>query len=221
MSLFAELKRRRVVRAALVYLVVAWAVIQIADVIAPRVALPDWTVTFVIIMAGLGFPIALVLAWLYDLNPDPARPASSVPVNPRAVAYLGIGILIALAGFAAYVMLDSEKQTSNSAEDASASIAVLPFVNLSADAEQEYFSDGLTEELLSALAQVPALRVAARTSSFAFKDKNVPIADIARTLNVTTVLEGSVRKAGDRVRITAQLINASNGYHLWSQTFDR
>ena len=224
MSFIEELKRRRVFRAAILYLVVAWAVIEASDLIVPRLGLPDWTVTFIIVVAGLGFPIALVLAWLYDLRPDPARAPAGHSDNRRALAYLGIGIVIAVIGFAAYSSRDQgeEPAPAASATDAAvASIAVLPFVNMSADPNQEYFSDGLTEELLNALAQVRALRVAARTSSFSFKGKNLPIAEIARTLNVKTVLEGSVRKEGNRVRITAQLINAADGYHLWSQTFDR
>ena len=222
MGLFSELKRRRVYRAGAVYLVVAWAVIQAADLIMPRVGLPDWAVTFVIVAAGLGFPIALVLSWLYDIRPADADTPSGAPRNARAFGYLGVGILIALIGFAAYTgYRRSPSGKSQPAEVAVASIAVLPFVNMSADREQEYFSDGLTEELLNALAQVSSLRVAARTSSFSFKGKNLPVAQIARALNVRTVLEGSVRKSNNRVRITAQLINASDGYHLWSQTFDR
>ena len=224
MKVFAELKRRRVFRAGLLYVVVAWAVIQAADIILPRLGVPDWAVTFVIVAAGLGLPIALVLAWLYDINPDPAHAAAGHAGSRRVFAFLGIGLLIGLVGFAAYVKYErgSEAATPSDGDvvDA-ASIAVLPFVNMSADPEQEYFSDGLTEELLNALAQVSALRVAARTSSFSFKGKNLPVAEIARALNVRTVLEGSVRKANNRVRITAQLINASDGYHIWSQTFDR
>lgn len=225
MKFIAELKRRRVFRAGLVYVIVAWAVIQAADIILPRLGVPDWAVTFVIVAAGLGLPIALVLAWLYDINPDPARAGTATPESRRAYGYLGVGILIALVGFAGYAGYERapKKTVAASASDVvdAASIAVLPFVNMSADPEQEYFSDGLTEELLNALSQVSALRVAARTSSFSFKGKNLPVAEIARTLKVRTVLEGSVRKANNRVRITAQLINASDGYHLWSQTFDR
>jgi TolB-like protein len=208
-----------------VYVVVAWGVLQASDLIAPRVGLPDWTVTFVIVIAALGLPIALVLAWLYDIHPDAARAPAGDTNNRRALAYLGIGIVIALVGFAAYSRYDRSAPqappASTAADPNVASIAVLPFVNMSADPNQEYFSDGLTEELLNALAQVRALRVAARTSSFSFKGKNLPVAEIARALNVKTVLEGSVRKAGNRVRITAQLINASDGFHIWSQTFDR
>jgi TolB-like protein/Tfp pilus assembly protein PilF len=223
MTFIEELKRRRVFRAGLVYVVAAWAVIQAADIILPRLGLPDWTVTFIIVTAGLGLPIALVLAWLYDINPDPARSDASRPVPRRAYAYLATGVLVGLVGFAAYASYErvpAARKVANDDVDP-ASIAVLPFVNMSADPEQEYFSDGLTEELLNALSQVQALRVAARTSSFSFKGKNLPVAEIARTLKVRTVLEGSVRKANNRVRITAQLINASDGYHLWSQTFDR
>ena len=224
MSLFAELKRRRVFRVAIVYGVVAWFIIQVADTIVPRLGLPDWSVTLIILLAGLGLPLTMVLAWFFDVSPDgvqrtepasaPATPASA---SARAAGYIGLGMVIALVSFAAYSKWPRGEQT----ETALDSIAVLPFVNMSSDPEQEYFSDGLTEELLNALAQVTELRVAARTSSFSFKGKNVPVADIARTLNVATVLEGSVRRDGNKVRITAQLINASNGYHLWSEAYDR
>ncbi len=224
MGFLSELKRRRVYRAALVYLVVAWAVIQAADLIMPRVGLPDWAVTFVIVVAGLGFPIALVLSWLYDIRPTDPPARSGATRNGRALGYFGIGILIAFVGFAGYSRYQRSADPDVApagADPGVASIAVLPFVNMSADKEQEYFSDGLTEELLNALAQVSSLRVAARTSSFSFKGKNLPVAEIARALNVKTVLEGSVRKSNNRVRITAQLINAADGYHLWSQTYDR
>jgi TolB-like protein/Tfp pilus assembly protein PilF len=219
MSLFTELKRRRVFRAVTVYAVVAWAMIEVADVVAPHIGLPSWAVTLVIFLAAIGLPIVLVLAWLYDVSPEGVKRSPTPTSASRPVLYLGIGILIAAVGLAAIVTRGKDEPAE--APAAPESIAVLPFVNMSADPEQEYFSDGLTEELLNALAQIPTLHVAARTSSFAFKGKNVPVADVAKALNVRTVLEGSVRKAGNQVRITAQLINAEDGYHLWSQQFDR
>jgi TolB-like protein/Tfp pilus assembly protein PilF len=158
---------------------------------------------------------------VYDVSPEGVKRSPTPASASTPLLYLAIGSLIAAVGLAALATRGRPDKPSEAPAGTTASIAVLPFVNLSADPEQEYFSDGLTEELLNALAQIPGLHVAARTSSFAFKGKNVPVADVAQALNVRTVLEGSVRKAGNRVRITAQLINAENGYHLWSQQFDR
>jgi adenylate cyclase len=193
---FNELKRRSVIKVAIVYGAVAWVVIQIADSTFSSLNLPDWAETFVIVIAGIGFPIALVLAWAFDLTPNGVirTPAEN----------------------------DSEAVVKAAPSDVDdKSIAVLPFVNMSADQETEYFSDGVSEEILNVLVAIPELRVAARTSSFSFKGQNVDIRKIAGALNVANVLEGSVRKAGDQLRITAQLIEAESGYHLWSGTFDR
>ena len=211
-TFLSELKRRHVFRVAVVYAVVAWAVMQVADVVFPRLGLPDSTVTLVVVLAILGFPLTLVLAWAYDVTPEGVvRTDSEPPVgSTSAVVEPPKGAK------------QSSPEARTRGERASIhSIAVLPFVNMSADPENEYFSDGLSEELLNVLAQIPALRVVARTSSFAFKGKDVPIDEIATRLNATHVLEGSVRKAGQRVRITGQLIAAEEGYHLWSETYDR
>jgi TolB-like protein len=224
MNLFFELKRRRVLRVAGVYAIAAWAVIQVSDTILPRLALPDWTVTLVIVLTILGFPVVAILAWVFDLTPaglertpsdEGARP---LPRN-RPLVYIGFGMLLALVTYGMYDFVRPESAAVSNAT--SASVAVLPFVNMSDSQENEYFSDGITEDVLNALAQIEGLRVAARTSSFAFKDKQLPVGDIAKQLGVATVLEGSVQRAGNRLRITAQLINAADGMHLWSQKFDR
>jgi len=183
-----EVKRRKVVRVVIAYLVVGWVLIQIADVTLEPLHLPDWAGTLVIWLVGLGFPIAVILAWVLDVTPE------GVKVTEAA---------------------------GEGAEPADASIAVLPFVNMSGDPENEYFSDGLSEELLNLLARLQSLRVCSRTSSFALKGKDLDMPSIARQLGVRHVLEGSVRRAGDRVRITAQFIDAVDDRHLWSETYDR
>ena len=217
MSFWAELKQRRVFRVLIVYAIAAWAVIQVSDTILPRLGAPDWTVTFVIILAGVGLPIALVLAWLYDITPDGVQRAPRSPAS-RGVALIGIGMVTALVAFGAYWRLQSR---APSVGDAQSSVAVLPFDDMSENKDQEYFADGITEEILNVLAQLPNLRVPGRTSSFSFKNKDLPVREIASQLNVAHVLEGSVRKSGNRVRITAQLIDARTDRHLWSEVFDR
>lgn len=225
LAFWAELKRRHVGRVAVAYAVIGFGVVQVATNFFPALRLPEWTVTFVAAVVVLGFPIALVLAWAFEITPegvrraDPVRAATSPP--PRrasAVGYLGVGILVALIGFG----LSTDFMRSGGGDtDPVQSVAVLPFANLSTDAENEAFSDGLTEELLNVLAQVKGLRVPARTSSFAFKNVNHDITEIGHKLGVEMVLEGSVRKAGDRLRITTQLIRVTDGSHVWSNTYDR
>jgi adenylate cyclase len=227
---FVELRRRQVIRVALVYAVVAWAMVEVADTVAPRLGLPDWFPTLVIVAAGLGFPIALVLAWAFDLTPKglertPSAPGIRGPGRAAGggLVLAGVVVLFVALGAALRLGLGStpdgdQPQTWTSSMR---SIAVLPFLNFSADPANEHLGDGLAEELLNALAQLPELRVAARTSSFAFKDTPTDVTEIGRRLNVETVLEGSVRRSGQRLRITAQLINASDGYHVWSETFER
>lgn len=186
-----ELRRRKVIRVAVVYAVAAFVVAQVADILLPGLQLPDWSLTLVLTLLILGFPISIALAWAFDVTPAGAmRTPPSRPERPRPSARVR-------------------------------SLAVLPFANTSPDRDNEYFSDGLAEELLNALARLEGLRVPARTSSFAFKGRNIDIREIGRTLGVDSVLEGSVRKAGARLRITAQLIDVADGYHRWSATFDR
>jgi serine/threonine-protein kinase len=192
LSFFSELKRRHVFQVTLAYVLVAWVVLQVADVLLNNLGAPGWLFKVILAALVIGLPVTVVLAWIFDWTPSGLQRTDDAVGAPDSV-------------------VTAQK----------ASVAVLPFVNMSGDAENEYFSDGLTEELLNVLAKVDALKVAARTSSFHFKGQTGNIGEIARRLGVATVLEGSVRKAGSRVRITAQLINAADGYHLWSETFDR
>ena len=232
---FAELKRRRVFRVMAVYGIVAFAIIEAADAIFPRMALPDWTVTLVVWLALLGFPVAIVLAWALEMTPEGVRRTTeaapgelteiiAAPASKRwsagVLALIGVTALLAGAWYAgrqSAPALDADAVEGVS----SASIAVLPFADMSPDKDQEYFSDGISEELLNLLAKIPELRVVARTSSFSFKGQNLEIPEIAERLNVAHILEGSVRKDGDRVRITAQLIDARSDTHMWSETWDR
>ncbi|HET7063878.1 MAG TPA: hypothetical protein VFI49_06335 [Rudaea sp.] len=214
MSLIAELKRRRVFRVAAAYVVVAWLAVQAASIGFPAFDAPPWAMRVFILVVALGFPLALVLAWAFEITPEGVR-LESAPVGNKRV-YAAAAILAALAvGW--YVTQRPAAQTQADPH----SIAVLPFVNMSNDPAQEFFSDGIAEELLNQLAQFPDLMVAARTSAFQFKGKNLDVADIGRKLNVAHVLEGSVRKDGARLRITAQLIKSGTGFHMWSQTFER
>jgi adenylate cyclase len=221
-TLFHELSRRRVFRVAGIYGVVAWVLTEVADVVFPALQLPEWTVTFVVALLILGFPIAMIFAWVFDIGPqgiertEPlAERAKGIP-HPERIVYVLL-VFVAM-GILAWFLYPRVTDTGPRADGPRDSIAVLPFSNLSQDATNDYFSDGMSEELLNLLAKVPNLRVASRTSSFAYKDQNIDVREVARQLGVDTVLEGSVRRQGDRVRITAQLIDAADGYHLWSQT---
>ncbi|UCC13759.1 MAG: hypothetical protein JSW21_10370 [Gammaproteobacteria bacterium] len=225
-TLFHELKRRRVFRVAGIYAVVAWVLTEVADVVFPALQLPDWTVTFVIALLLMGFPIAMIFAWVFDIGPQGIERTEPLAERARGVPHLerlGYLGLLAIAMVAlAYLLYPQVFGVAPAVDDApKESIAVLPFANLSQDAANDYFSDGMSEELLNLLAKVPDLRVASRTSSFAYKEQNLDVREVARQLGVDTVLEGSVRRSGDRVRITAQLIDADTGYHLWSNTYDR
>jgi TolB-like protein/tetratricopeptide (TPR) repeat protein len=219
-SFVRELRRRRVLKVLGIYAVVSWIVIQVAATVFPYLMIPDWGVRLVIGLSFLGLPIAAVLAWAFEVTPDGVRRTESESIADRSAMRLGLitlAVVVVVGGLFGY------RRWTRAAEEAAgtASIAVLPFVNMSGDRENEYFSDGMTEELLNELAQVPGLRVAARTSSFAFKGKNLAVEEIGERLGVSTVLEGSVRKSGGRIRITAQLIDAKTGYHLWSEEYDR
>jgi TolB-like protein/Flp pilus assembly protein TadD len=249
MSLYHELKRRNVFRVAIAYLALAWLVTEVSGTLFPAFGIPDWGVRFVVIVFALGFVPALIVSWVYELTPeglkrekDVVRDASIIHLTAKRLDVFTIGlIVVALAfiladrlwlspGRAEQLVAPAEVVTSRvqTAEPEATesqyppnSIAVLPFVNMSDDPGNEYFSDGISEELLNLLAKIPELQVIARTSSFSFKGKGVRISDVARELNVGHVLEGSVRKVGNQVRVTAQLIKADSEIHLWSETYDR
>ena len=213
-SFFSEFRRRNVFKISVAYLVVAWLIIQVADVLAPQLNLPDWAPRLVTFIVLLGFPLALVLAWIFEVTPAGIR--AEPGTKPDKTLFVIAGVLAAIAmGWFFWGGLPSPPATGER------SIAVLPFVNISDTPGNEYFSDGISEELLNALSNMPALRVASRTSSFSFKDQQMEIREIAEELNVALVLEGSVRRQSDRVRITAQLIDAASGFHLWSESYDR
>jgi TolB-like protein/Tfp pilus assembly protein PilF len=232
-SIFSELKRRNVFRVAAAYAVVAWALIEVSDTVFPRLGLPDWTVTFVIVLLMLGFPLALFLSWAYELTPDGVRrtedasPAESVAGRTgrrldRLIVVGALGVVVLVGAERLWLAgRDAPRPAPAIATTAAPSIAVLPFVNMSDDAANVFFSDGVSEELLNLLAKIPELRVTSRSSSFSFRDQSLEIPEIAARLGVAHVLEGSVRKAGDRVRITVQLIDARTDAHLWSGTYDR
>ena len=233
-SIWGELKRRNVVRVAFAYVVVSWLILQLTDVLIPLFTLPEWVGRLVFLLLLIGLPLALFFAWAFELTPegvkkekDVDRSQSITHSTGRKLDFSIIAVLvIALAFFAVdKFVLEDGPATKTAAEVTTTaiqqSIAVLPFVNMSSDPEQEYFSDGLSEELLNLLAKIPELKVIGRTSSFAFKGKNEDLRGIGEALGVNTVLEGSVRKSGDRIRVTAQLIDVSDGAHIWSETYDR
>ncbi len=225
-DLIKSLRARRLDRIAVGYAVAGWIVVQAASIALPTFEAPAWILRAIIIFVLLGFPIGLTLGWfaaprLFDTDLH-RRPLGRTHAT---LAVFGVIIVVIVANLA--YLLSSAPRTSPAFSVASASlvaknsIAVLPFVNMSGDPAKEYFSDGISEELLNDLANIPELVVAARTSSFAFKGKNENIKDIARVLAVRSVLEGSVRESGNHLRVTAQLINAADGYHLWSAMYDR
>lgn len=225
----AELKRRRVFRVAAVYGATAFVVIQAADVLMPRLHLPDSAVTLVVALALLGFPLALALAWVFETGPEGLRRTNAaaagelraIVAEPRGRRWpSGIAALAGIALLAAGAWWAGGFGEARDAERYD-SIAVLPFANLSGAAEQDFFADGLAEELLNALSGIPNLRVAARTSAFAFKGTQTDVRTIGDTLNVATVLEGSVRRSADRVRINVQLVDARSGYQMWTETYDQ
>jgi len=221
MGLVSELRRRNVFRMAVLYAVAAWLIMQVAEVIIGLANLPEWIGPTILGLLAIGFPIALIFSWFYELTPegisldkDAAPGESSTTVGGKRFELIVISLLAA-----AVILFAYDKWWIGPPPEKS--IAVLAFENMSGDPEQEYFSDGVSEEILNLLAQIKPLKVIARTSSFSFKGKEVDIATMAAQLNVRHILEGSVRRAGDRIRITAQLIDAADSTRVWSQTYDR
>jgi TolB-like protein/Tfp pilus assembly protein PilF len=231
-GLFKELTRRNVIRVAVAYLLLGWAVLQGADFLLDLTGAPDWVIRALAVIGLVGLPFALFFAWAFELTPEGIKRESEIDrsqsITPQTGKKLN-GLIIALLLFIIVLMAveriffaSGPGSPPDSAQaEAPKTIAVLPFADLSQAQDQEWFADGLAEEILNALVRVPDLSVTARTSSFAYKGSNKPISEIAAELGVAHVLEGSVRSSADRIRVTAQLIRASDGFHLWSQNYDR
>jgi len=229
-SFVSELKRRNVIRAAILYLGAVWALAQGISQLGPSLGAPEWATRWFLVAAAIGFPFWTGFAWFYEFTPKGLKRESEIDRAESIAHHTGRKLDFAIIGVLAVAVVllltdrfvlrhgINEKPVAPISEQ---SIAVLPFVNMSDDKEQGFFSDGISEELLNLLAKIPQLKVAARTSSFSFKGKGVEIPEIARQLHVANVLEGSVRRSGEQLRITAQLIRAAEGYHLWSETYDR
>jgi TolB-like protein/Flp pilus assembly protein TadD len=235
-AVLTELNRRKVLRTVGAYAFGVFVVLQLMDAAVEPLRLPDWLPTLVVIVLILGFPLVFILAWQFDITQKGVRKTKSVGLltttqNTMLFSMMMLGMAGLGYGFYGYYSNVFVKSAAGVSEPAIVlerefvapenSIAVLPFADLSQDGNQGYFSDGVAEEILNVLAKVDGLHVAARTSSFAFREMDTDIREIGRLLNVSTVLEGSVRKAGDQIRLTAQLINVEDGYHIWSETFDR
>ncbi|PCJ48447.1 MAG: hypothetical protein COA74_08615 [Gammaproteobacteria bacterium] len=245
-SIFTELKRRNVFKVSVAYLVLAWVVIQVTQAAVPALHLPEWINSAVFLFGLVGFPFAVFFAWVFEITPEGVKRESEIAPEDSISMHTGqklnfiiIGLLVVALGYFIYESrfdskspitvvgenvvgenITTEGVTSKQQLEGS-SIAVLPFVNMSSDPEQEYFSDGISEEILNVLAQIPNLHVTSRSSAFAFKGTKINISEVASKLGVKNVLEGSVRKSGNRIRITAQLIEAGSDKHLWSETYDR
>lgn len=228
-GLFEELKRRNVIRVGIAYIVAAWLILQFSDLVLENIGAPDWVMQSIMLVLAIGLPITLIIAWAFELTPDGLKRESEVdrsqsitPKTRRKLDRIIIGVLAA-----AVILLVVERlivsgpSTETSLASVDKSIAVLPFADLSQNQDQEWFADGLAEEILNALARAPDLLVSSRTSSFAYKGTDKDLPTIAAEIGVAHILEGSVRRAGERLRVTAQLIRASDGFHLWSQNYDR
>ena len=247
MSLFGELQRRNVFRVALGYFVSCWLLLQVADLVLDNIGAPDWVMQSILLVLTLGFPVVIFFSWVYEVTPEGLKRESEIDraqsithITANKLDRVNFVILLLAVGYFVFdraYLSDSRESGQPQAQaqvpaepkfdreqplaNPEPSIAVLPFVNMSGDAGNEYFSDGLSEEILNLLTKVSGLKVTARTSSFAFKGKNQDLREMGDALGVTNVLEGSVRKSGERVRITAQLINVDDGTHIWSDSYDR
>lgn len=249
MSLYNELKRRNVFRVAVAYLALAWLATEVTGTLFPAFGVPEWVFRFVVITLAFGFLLALVISWAYEITPEGLKREKEVQredsITHLTAKHLDVITIVLIAAAVLFVVADrfwlspgqpgepvigttAALERTRAVEAgteprgrSSNSIAVLPFLNMSDDAGNEYFSDGITEEILNLLAMVPELRVISRSSAFSYKDQYYRITDVAQALDVDHVLEGSVRKSGNRVRITAQLIHARSDRHMWSETYDR
>jgi TolB-like protein/lipoprotein NlpI len=240
---FDQLKQRNIIRVAILYLVACWLILDPVHVVFHMLEVPAWANRLVVILIVIGFPMVLLFAWVYEITPEGLKPTVEVEphrsIRKQTGQRLNRAIVVVLALAVAYLLTDKfwlSKHVASAEHEATPSslpkapamaviaersIAVLPFINMSPDKDQEYFADGLAEELLELLARTPGLHVIARTSSFSFKGKSDDIPTIASKLKVTNILEGSVRKSGNRLRVTTQLVRAADGEHLWSETYDR
>ncbi len=229
---FSELKRRNVFRVAIAYLVVAWLILQLVSVISPMVILPAWFSGFVLVLLIVGFPVACIFAWAFELTPEglkrtvEVKPEQSIAVQTASkldrviIAVLTLAVAVLLFD-RFYITTPSAPPVTVDTPAVDIALAVLPFADLSPERDQEHFSDGISEEIINVLVKVRGLRVMGRTSAFQFKGENRDLRSIGEALNASHIIEGSVRKSGDRIRITAQLIKAEDGFHLWSETYDR
>jgi len=227
---FGELKRRNVYKVAVAYAVVGWLLIQVATQVFPFLEIPNWAIRFVILVTACGFPVALIIAWAFELTPEGIkRTEDADAARQRSRGGLWIAVVVVAAALSLGLFFlgrytagrGTPRQSEAATLSPEKSIAVLPLVNTSGDPSNEYFSDGLSEELIAVLAKIPELKVIGRSSSFFFKGKSADSAAIGQKLGVANLIEGSVRKQGDRVRIVAELISATDGRSLWSETYDR
>ena len=232
-KLITELKRRNVFKVAMAYAIAGWLIIQVATSVFPAFKFPDWTIQFVIILVVIGFPISLIIAWAFELTPEGIKKTDEVDkkesittntgkkLNKLIIGVLSVAVIFLLVDRFFFVSTgESTAKTAQTTAITDKSIAVLPFADFSPKGDQGWFADGLTEEILNDLVKTPDLKVASRTASFAYKGKNEDVTDVAKNLGVAYILEGSVRKAGKEVRVTVQLIRASDGIHLWSQSYN-
>lgn len=229
-KLFEELKRRNVFRVSIAYLAVGWLILQVAELVLDNITAPDWVMQVFLLAVAAGFPIAVLLAWAFELTPEGIKLERNVvreeSITKQTGRKLNRTIIIVLMAAVAFLLVDKfflqeEAAPVVTVAETDKSVAVLPFVAMSNGPDDEYFADGLTEEILNSLTRLPELLVTARTSAFHFKGQDSPIPEIAATLGVAHIVEGSVRRSGERLRITAQLIRADDGFHLWSETYDR
>ncbi|MBT5073427.1 MAG: hypothetical protein HOM63_06865 [Kordiimonadaceae bacterium] len=228
MSLFSELKRRNIFKVAVAYLALGWVLVQITDVVVPALNLPDTLNSIVVYIGIIGFPIALFFAWAFELTPDGLMKTEEVDTDEsirsrtgQKINYIIIGLLSLAVIFLLFDRTSKPEPQEVIIADLANTIAVLPFEDMSADGSQDYFGRGMAEEILNVIVSIETLDVASRTSTFALNDQNLLIPEIAERLNVNFVVEGSIRSSGNRVRVTAQLIDVANDTHMWSETYDR